>query len=218
MHIEEVHLQSSNLDAQEAFYGSKLGLPIQRVLDSQLTIQCGENKLIFHQSRASSYFYHFAFLIPTGSLEHAITFAKENNLNLLPYHNEKIIHFDNGRAIYFCDADNNIAEFIERPLVKYPAKHSFSIDDLIKINEIGIPTSAPLIQAQLLCDEYGIVPMAAERFDDDFCWVGDHEGVILTPAAGRNWLPTDRPCVPSPTMVKYVSEGKSYTYRSDWPF
>jgi catechol 2,3-dioxygenase-like lactoylglutathione lyase family enzyme len=218
MHIQEVHLISSNLDAQEGFYGKKLGLPIQRLSETELSIQCGENELFFHQRKPSPYFYHFAFLIPTGALEHAIAFAHRNNFDLLPYRGKNIIHFENGRAIYFYDADNNIAEFIERPLLNYPPKSSFSINDLIKINEIGIPTTTPLLQANLLCEEYGIVPMSAEHFDNEFCWVGNHEGVILTVVAGRNWLPTNRPCIASPTMVKYVSEGKSYVYRSDWPF
>ena len=147
-----------------------------------------------------------------------MVFAESKGLNLLPYKGESIIHFDNGRAVYFYDADENIAEFIERPLVDYPSKRNFSIHDLIKINEIGIPSAKPLRQAQLLCEDYGIVPMDTERFDNEFCWVGDHEGVILSPIAGRNWLPTDRPCIPSPALVRYESEGKSYEYRSEWPF
>lgn len=218
MLLEDIHILSADIEGQARFYGEQLGLPCRKVREDLLRVTCGENRLWLHASPGRKVFYHFAFLIPTGSLEWAIAFAKEHKLKILYNKGEIITHFDKGRAVYFEDADRNIAEFIERPLVDYPGKRHFQISDLIKINEIGCPSPEPLRLAETLCEEYGIVPMARQRFDDGFCWVGDHEGVILVPKVGRHWLPTERPAIPSPAKVVYSSEGESYCYRHHWPF
>lgn len=217
MKIEELHLLSNDLDLQEVFYGSTMGFITERRSDGRLHVHCGETMLIFHSSESSSYFYHFCFLIPTGSIESAIAFANGIALKLLPNQGKTITHFDNGRSVYFHDGNENIAEFIERPLVDYPVKASFSIDDLIRINEIGLPTPAPERIAKELCDDYGIVPLAPESFDDVFCWAGDHEGVIIVVKEGRGWLPTGRPCIAAPFKVLYKESTRFFEYRHDWP-
>ena len=126
MEIKKLTLYSSNIDAQEQFYGTTLGFPIERLSDKKLKVQTKENTLIFESSE-KEFCYHFAFLINTGTLESAMKFLKNKSIQLLPYQGGEIIHFNSGRSIYFFDMDGNIAEFIERPTLPYEKTHEFSI-------------------------------------------------------------------------------------------
>ena len=205
MQILELQLFSTNLNAQEEVLGNKLGFPIETKED-QLIIFCGENKLIFQKSERQFY-YHYCFLIPTGSLESAIIFLDEKRFDPVPYEGERIIHFDNGRSVYFYDGDGNIAEFIERPLTNYSEKDTFKIEDVIKLNEIGLPVTSPLDTSEELISKYSIVPLSQETFRDDFCWVGDHHGVILVTKIGRNWMPTQRQAEVNDLAIRYSDGG-----------
>ncbi|NND77621.1 MAG: hypothetical protein HKN39_05510 [Flavobacteriales bacterium] len=204
MQILELQLFSTDLDAQETVYGDRLGFMIERSKD-QLKVFCGENILIFKEG-PQQFYYHYCFLIPTGSLESAIEFLNDKRFEAVPYNEERIIHFDNGKSVYFYDGNGNIAEFIERPLTNYPQKNSFEISDVIKLNEIGIPVSNPLDTSEHLMSKYGIVPLTHVAFRDDFCWVGDHHGVFLICKIGRNWMPTQKPAESNDLSVLF-SEG-----------
>ncbi len=218
MKIDELHLLSNDLKSQEEFYGYILDLDTAWKSDGRLEILCGKTLLVLHPYKSSSVFYHFCFLIPTGSLERAMVFMEGLGLELLLNNGETITHFDNGRSIYFHDGNENITEFIERPLVDFPHKESFDISDLININEIGLPTPEPEQIATELCDDHGIIPLAPEHFDDVFCWAGDHEGAIIVVKEGRGWLPTGRPCISAPFKVSYREGDTPFEYRHEWPF
>ncbi len=211
MRIEDVHLYSPDLQAQKAFYGQTLGFPVE-MEEQRLRVETGKNRLYFYPCDGLATLYHFAFLIPTGSLEGAMDFLKAKGLSLLTYHDSEIIHFPHGRAIYFEDADRNIAEFIERPLIQGSSHKAFDIQEVIRLNEISTCTRDTLSLAESLTTDYGIKALHTERFDTDFCWVGDHEGVILVAREGRHWLPTQRPAIPSPFSVSYTEGGRTFTY------
>ncbi|WP_299216497.1 hypothetical protein [uncultured Aquimarina sp.] len=149
-------------------------------------------------------------MIPTGSIEYAIDFLEELNIELLPYKGEKIIQFDSGCAIYFYDKDENIVEFIERPLANYPKSNNFSIDQVIKLNEIGLPHTDPIRMANTLVKEFGINPINKNSFRENFCWVGDHNGVIIVTKEGRNWLPTYKPGIVNDFTICYKDIEKEY--------
>lgn len=151
--------------------------------------------------------YHFAFLIPTGSLEASIQFIESKGIALLPFHGEKIIHFDTGRSIYFFDPDGNIAEFIERPLLDYPASHSFEIHNIICVNEIGLPVSDTLETSNDLMINHRILPLNPKTWNENFCWVGDHEGAVIVVKEGRHWMPTELPSVINDLELEYTEGG-----------
>ena len=211
MRIEDVYLYSPDLHAQALFYGETLGFPVE-MEDERLRVDTGKNRLYFYPYAGPELLYHFAFLIPTGSLESAMDFLKAKGLSLLPYKESEIIHFDHGRAIYFEDADRNIAEFIERPLIQGPSHRHFDTEQVVRLNEVSTCSRDTLSLADRLTTNYGIKALHTERFDTEFCWVGDHEGVILVAREGRHWLPTQRPAIPSPFSVTYTEGGRSFTY------
>ncbi|MEO9966130.1 MAG: hypothetical protein ABJF11_10100 [Reichenbachiella sp.] len=212
MKIEILTLASANLALQQSFYESLIGFQVRHSNSEELMIEAGETKLVF---RATKYkpLYHFAFLIPTGSLESAIDLIESKGIKLLPLKGEKIIHFDSGRAIYFYDPEGNIAEFIERPKIDYPKKKSFAVSDVIRINEIGHPVINPLEEsAKLLAEDGpGIIPINPSAFRSNFCWIGDHEGAIIVVETGRHWLPTQLPAEFNDFDLTYNESGHSKT-------
>lgn len=191
MEIKELTLFSKNIDKQEIFYNDILGFPTSRNHINNLTINAGSTTINLEKS-SKSHLYHFAFLIPTGSLESAISYLESRGIRLLPYKDDKIIYFNNGTAIYFFDEDRNIVEFIERPLLDYVSlDHSFSIEDIQKVNEIGLAVSNPKKTTEELTNKFGVEPLANAPMKEDFCWAGDHNGAIIVTKLGRNWLPTN---------------------------
>jgi len=210
MEIIKLIIQSKNLDKQEHFYQSVLGFKCERVSEKLLHIHANKNVLALEHS-TNNFYYHFAFLIPTGSINKAIELLENKNIPLLTYNGSKIINFSDGKAIYFYDEDGNIAEFIERPDLDYPAKEHFSIDDVIKLNEIGLPVHNPKEMADKLVSNHGVAPLNQAGFSDNFCWVGDNNGVIIVVKEGRNWLPTnDKPGIVNDFRLLYSEGGKEY--------
>ena len=191
MEIKSLRIYSQNFKEQLHFYKEVLGFKISSITES-FKVLCKENELIFERSD-DVFYYHFAFLIPTGSLRSAIEFLREKGIELLLHNGREIIDFKTGEAIYFYDKDENIVEFIERPDLDYPHKNTFSINDVIKLNEIGLPVDNPKEMAYNLITNYGIRPINKDAFTSEFCWVGDFNGVIIVTKKGRNWLPTNKP-------------------------
>ena len=192
MEIKKLTLFSKNINEQEHFYGKILGFPVERISETKLMVNTKENVLLFKKTD-NNFCYHFAFLINTGSLESSMNFLKERSINLLPYQESEIIYFNSGRSIYFFDHDGNIAEFIERPTLPYETANDFSIENVIKVNEIGLPVKDTIKMAKYISKDLGISPVNKNDFSETFCWVGDFNGVIIVVKEGRNWLPTNIP-------------------------
>tara|TARA_R110002020_G_scaffold430221_6_gene639874 strand:+ start:71 stop:730 length:660 start_codon:yes stop_codon:yes gene_type:complete len=210
MEIKSLKIYSYNFKEQLDFYKEVLGFDIE-VHTESFKLLSQENELIVEKSD-DLFYYHFAFLIPTGSLRAAIKFLESKDIELLLHHGSKIINFKTGEAIYFYDKDGNIVEFIERPDLDYLHKSTFSIKDIIKLNEIGLPVDNPKEVANILTTNYGIKPINTKGFTSKFCWVGDFNGVIIVTKKGRNWLPTDKPGIINDFSIKYEENGTLYNF------
>ena len=81
---------------------------------------------------------------------------------------------------------------------------------MVKLNEIGLPVQNPLAISKTLIEEYGIQPIEPSIMREDFCWVGDYNGVLIVPKIGRNWLPTTIKCTANNFSVAYQENGKDY--------
>lgn len=212
MEIKALKIYSYNLDAQEHFYKNILGFQTTRVSDSLLHIHTQESTLMLELSN-QKFYYHFAFLIPPQTINLAIQFLEDKSIKLLPYKGQKIIEFTTGRAIYFFDQDNNIVEFIERPTLKYSSATYFSIASVIKVNEIGLPVEKPIPTAQEMMAALGIVPINKNEFRENFCWLGDFNGVIIVVKEGRHWLPTKIPGIINDFSLRFAENGEDKTVK-----
>lgn len=209
MEIKKLYLHSKNITKQLHFFKNVLGFNVEQIAEDEIILYSGLNQVHFKNSDAD-YIYHYAFLIPTGTLHSAIDFLEKKEIELLRYDGKKVIDFTTGQAIYFYDADGNIGEFIERPSLGISSDQPFSIDQVVRLNEIGLPVNNPLEMAKKLIKKYGIQPAEPQIMREDFCWVGDYNGVIIVPKTGRNWMPTTIPSTPNNFSIWYQEDGKDY--------
>ena len=209
MEIKKLYLHAKDVTKQLHFFKNVLGFKTEQLAADEIVVHAGANQVYFKQSDAD-YIYHYAFLIPTGTLPSAIDFLEKKEIELLRYKEKKVIDFTTGQAIYFYDADGNIGEFIDRPSLGISSDQPFSIDQVVRLNEIGLPAKDPLTMAKILTEEYGIQPIEPPIMREDFCWVGDYNGVIIVPQIGRNWLPTTILSTPNDFSVWYQEDGKDF--------
>lgn len=203
MKIKELKLGSKNIQKQKEFYADILGFETEQNSTNKITVKAGFTKLVFSEELESPELYHFAFLTPAGSVEACMQFVESREIELLPFEGDKVIHFDTGRSIYFFDADGNIAEFIERPSLDYPPKETFDINDVICLNEIGLPVQNTLEISHELMSSCSIRPINPKAWNENFCWVGDHEGAVIVVKEGRHWMPTEIPAVINDLEIEY---------------
>ncbi|MBT8219644.1 MAG: hypothetical protein KJP00_07460 [Bacteroidia bacterium] len=202
MEIKSLQLFCQSVSRQKVFYQDLLGIAGSSTSESTLDLSFKENLLTFKESDNTCY-YHFAFLIPTGSLESAIEYLESKSIDVLPFKGEKIVEFGTGRAIYFYDPEGNIAEFIERPSLNYPGKKEFEIGDVIKVNEIGLPCKATLSMSRRLMEDYGVVPVQKNLLSSEFRWIGDFNGVFIVTKIGRPWKPTKKPGIVNDFRIRF---------------
>lgn len=110
--------------------------------------------------------------------------------------------------IYFFDKDGNIAEFIERPRLGFESDDAFSINQILRINEIGLPVEKPLEYSKILIEKFNLTLSDLDNFGDFFCWTGDHEGVFIVVKKGRNWKPTQLPAEVNDFEIEFEESGE----------
>jgi len=194
MEFLEITLFSKSIEKQRTFY-HHLGFEIT-ANDKGFSVQAGKTQLTFEARLEEENFYHFAFLICESHFSDTLNFIKQKGINILPDREtgEKITYWASGigKSFYFLDENGNILEFVVRPTLNYRSDEKWSIDKILKINEIGTPVNKPADTSHSLIDKYRLnIPQRyIDRFNDDFCWFGDFEGTILIVKESRAWYPT----------------------------
>ncbi len=215
MELRKIKLYSKDISAQYDFYKNVLGFESNFFEENKISISAGSTQLIFEEDKLSNFIYHFAFLIPNQKIEQAIVFLENKGIELLKRDGEKIIYFGTkenhtGRAIYFYDEDGNIAEFIERESLNFQSDDNFNIQQILKINEIGMPVDNPMEVSRQLINQFKIHLIDLHHLNDTFCWVGDYNGVFIVVKNGRNWLPTKLAAQSNDFEVEFESSNKVY--------
>lgn len=211
MKIKELNLFTNNLELEKTFYSKALGFNILKESYDSFTLKIGWSKLTFTKSN-ESYKYHYCFLIPSNKLKDALVWI-EKRVPVLDIDNgRKMQHFEtwNADSFYFYDASENVAEFIVRHDLKNQTNKPFSIDDVICVNEIGLPTTSIEDTNTILKKEL-----------DSYFWKGDklnfgtngtQEGLFLLPnyKTRTTWFPTTLNIGPAP--FKAIIENNDILY------
>lgn len=212
MKIQKLRLYASQLPSLYKFYQQTLGFKEVLLTNNVLHIQAGKTELIF-EKHPTGFIYHFAFLIPHEGIASAIDYLKERGIDVLLYKGEEVIDFGTGKAIYFHDPAGNIVEFIDRPDLQFLKEGKFSMDHILRVNEIGMPVDDPLSVSHELRNAYKIEIIQPEILGDNFCWIGDYEGVFIVVKRERHWLPTTIPSVINDFELEFVEGENSYSFR-----
>ncbi len=189
MHIVELGLQTSRLQELSKFYSEVLELPVTRESASSIAITAGATRLRFTESSSGTNpYYHFAFNIPENLFSVAKIWLKER-VPLLEVDGQDEFHFDDWQAdaVYFVDPANNIGELIARHTLENASNRPFGSSSLLSVSEIGLVVEDVHDTRVRLNNEMNMEPYFG--FTDEFCAVGDENGLIIIVQSGRHWSP-----------------------------
>jgi catechol-2,3-dioxygenase len=194
MIIQTLSLYTRNLETQRAFLTEHLGILPLEVTAQQLAFQIGHTKLIFEQNPDWNGFCHYAFQIPEHQFEEAVQWLKQRCPLLANSEGQQEFFFDiwNAHAVYFADADGNIAELIARHEQKSLRTTPFAADAILGVNEIGLVVPDVPAAVHELEQAYSLSPYLGLSHPE-FTAVGGIEGLFIVVKSGRPWLPTGQP-------------------------
>lgn len=182
--------------------------------ERNFSINLGSSRLVLRPSDHREY-HHFAINIHPDDFEFFLKFVREE-LKPLPWEGKDTIDFPNwnARAVYFYDPAGNIVEFIAREGIKqkYSSPQGGISDKIIRLSEIGLPTSDVSDIADTIKSKAEI-----DRYDGDksrFCAAGDEEGMfIIVDYKQKKWIPMMDDVIPFPFAAMIENKGKRYRVR-----
>jgi catechol-2,3-dioxygenase len=190
MRIQELTLQTRYLAQQKDFYSTTLGLPLLAKSADSFMVQAGTTRLRFQVTQHKA-LYHVAFTIPRNTFTQAKSWLKQRVSLLCKDGEDEIFFADlNARSLYFCDAANNILEFIVHYNLDQETTGTFAPADILHVSEIGLPVEdvpalAATLKDTLDIDSYG------GSVSENFAFLGDIYGQLVVVKTGRPWLPTE---------------------------
>jgi len=210
MNFKKFTLYSSNIIQQKAFYTNILGFELLEEQANCFTLKIGITALQFVYKKDAT-LYHFAFNIPSNQGAAALAWLKKR-VKVLDYENQELVDFINwnAEAMYFYDMDGNIVEFIARKNLQDNSNFPFSINNILEISEIGIPTNDVQAIYNQIQTKFPI-----EIYSGDltrFAALGDERGLfIVINKNTKKWIPRDDEPYSSPFKVQLEFEGQPFS-------
>lgn len=190
MRIHRLELASSNLAAQQAFYGDTLGLTITRADRAAVELMIGTSRLMFRNTpQAEGMGYHFAFTIPRNLFREAKAWLTlRTPLICDPEGQDEFFFKDwDAEAVYFADPAGNVVELIARHSLDVEKPAPFAVEHWLAVSEIGIGVPDARAAATLLQERTKIAPY--QPTNDTFIPMGTHDGLLILVTNGREWFP-----------------------------
>jgi catechol 2,3-dioxygenase-like lactoylglutathione lyase family enzyme len=216
MHIKEITLFTSTIEKERNFYSQILGFEIKNESDDSFSVQVGQTLLSFIYS-VQNYKYHYCFLIPSNKLTEALEWM-QGRWNVIELEKDRFIErFENwnANAFYFYDGSGNIVEFIARYNLKNEVNSSFSQNQILNLNEIGVPSNNNALLSNQVKEKMDI-----EHYSGDqtrFCTSGNEEGLFLFPNYNTklNWFPTELLTTPCPFEAIITEKANQFQIKYD---
>ncbi|MGB1204184.1 MAG: VOC family protein [Chitinophagales bacterium] len=210
MNIKSLTLYSPNLAAQTHFYSKVLGLPILHQSEQKVSFEVGKSLLIF-EKRSETKPYHFAINIPSNKTKEALSWLKKR-VAVLKNDNLEIQDFDfwNAEAMYFYDADNNIAELIARKNLENNSEEPFDETQWLEISEIGLGVDDIEKVFDFLHNNCQLAVHSGSF--SRFCAIGSENGlfICINRAEKKIWFPTNDAIFVADFKVSIHHLDKSY--------
>jgi catechol-2,3-dioxygenase len=187
MHFHKLSLGTSHLAKQKQFYSTTLGLPLLAETADSFTVQAGTTNVHFQEAQLDVP-YHIAFTIPRNTFTQAKSWLNQH-FPLLRKDGEDEVFFSNlnARSLYFCDAANNILEFIVHYDLDQETERAFKPADMLHVSEIGLPVADVPAQVALLQEKLAIQPYRTP-ISEEFAFLGDIYGQLVVVKIGRIWF------------------------------
>jgi len=218
MHILELSLDTRRLAEQRAFYGTTLGLPFLDETADSFTVQAGTTRLQFRETQ-QDVLYHIALTIPRNTFQEAKDWIRQR-VPLLRKNGEDEIFFSglNARSFYFCDANDNILEYIVHYNLDRETGGAFKPTDVLHVSEIGLPVEDVPELATRLREQFAIEPYGGS-VSPAFAFLGDIFGQLVIVQVGRPWLPTETvPAHVAPVRLTMSGQKKQQSQLVPYPY
>jgi catechol 2,3-dioxygenase-like lactoylglutathione lyase family enzyme len=195
MRIRRLTIATGDLAGQAAFYGERLGLPVDREHDA-IEVRLRDSTIRFERAAPGlDARYHFAINVPAGSIHDAVAWLRERQ-EPLSFDGDPIRTDVGAGCVYFLDAAGNVVELIANPHIA--GDGAFGPESLIELGEVGVAAS----------DVQATAVELREAFDEPVFWsdseltaVGDRHAVVIVAPIGRGWIPVDLTARPLPTEI-----------------
>jgi len=191
MRIEELTLYTAKIEEQKLFYKKLFGVRFTEESKDHFSFQAGWSKVTFSSSKKAC-LYHYCYLIPSNKLSAAISWL-EGKVDLIKTDGQVIhkhIHW-NAEAVYFYDAAGNIGEIIARHGMQNERADHFSYEDILCMNEIGLPSSDCAMLNHQISESIGSKIWRGDL--KRFVVNGNEEGMFLlvNNTVKKTWYPTN---------------------------
>jgi catechol 2,3-dioxygenase-like lactoylglutathione lyase family enzyme len=211
MRIRRLTLATGDPEGQAAFYGGRLGLPVDRA-DEGVEVRLRDSTIRFVPADPGlDARYHFAVNVPADAIHRAVAWLRERH-QPLSFHGDPdeeegatAVRTDVGAGcVYFLDAAGNVVELIASPHIDGDGG-TFGPESLIEIAEIGIAAADPEATCSSLREFFGEGVYWGGGPDSLLTAVGDRHAVVIVAPPGRGWIPVDLTARPLPTEI--VADG-----------
>jgi catechol 2,3-dioxygenase-like lactoylglutathione lyase family enzyme len=210
MRIRRLTLATVDPEAQAAFWGERLGLPVGRVDEDEVEVRLRDSTIAFRRAAGLDPRYHFAINVPAGSIRQAVEWLRQRQ-EPLAFEGDPVRTDVGAGCVYFLDAAGNVVELISSPHVEDEAG-PFGPGSLVEVGEIGIAAVDPAATSAAVGELFGENVFWEGGSDDPLTAVGDHHAVVIVAPVGRGWIPVGLPARPLPTeIVAYGSEAREVT-------
>ncbi|MBS2033776.1 VOC family protein [bacterium] len=189
MRISRVRLECTDPEQLRDFYSRVLGMPLIGG-----GVQAGRTRLEFVAGQAHR--YHLAFNWPPNQWQAGIEWLSARTPLVADSQGETRFEFESWRArsVYFWDPAGNLMEAIVRDRVDQEKPDP----EWLCVSEVGLVVeSVAETRKQLNLPIFG-------PCREDFCALGDDEGLLIVARKGRVWYPTDDlAAAPAPVLVEW---------------
>lgn len=209
MRIHRLTLASNDLEGQAAFWGGRLGLPVERLGEDEIEVRLRESTIRFRRAPDGlDARYHFAINLPPDSIDQAVEWIGERH-ELLAFYGDPdeeegatVVRTDVGAGtIYFLDAGGNVAELISNPYLDGDRDEDFGPGSLIEIAEIGIAAGDADTTRAAIQEFFAADVLWGGGPGSELTAVGDHHAVVIVAPVGRGWIPVGLTARPLPTEI-----------------
>jgi catechol 2,3-dioxygenase-like lactoylglutathione lyase family enzyme len=198
MRIRQLTLATSDLEGLAAFYGERLGLPVERGAD-EIDVRLFHSTIRFRRADDPDLDarYHFAINVP-GTIGEAVEWLRERH-EVLTFDGDPVRTDVGDGCVYFLDAAGNVVELIASPRIR--GEGAFGPWSLIEVAEIGIASADPDTTCAALREFFGEGVLWGGGPDSLLTAVGDSHAVVIVAPIGRGWIPVDLTARPLPTEI-----------------
>lgn len=198
MRIRQLTIATADLEGQAAFYGERLGLPVDRG-DEGIEVRLQESTVRLVEAEPGlDARYHFAINVPGASIREAVDWLEERH-EVLSFDGDPVRTDVGAGCVYFLDGGGNVVELIANPHIESESG-PFGSESLIEVAEIGI--AAADVEATGAAVEAAFREGVYWRDDESrLIAVGDHHAVVIVAPIGRGWIPVDLEARPLPTEI-----------------